>query len=107
MRATLPDTCRGAPLGDRPWQVYVLCDEARRRFSISVAIDVASRAARHRDPSLKPQRPTPRLVLVEAFADRHTALLRMQRLRRWSVEELRRLIDEGNPDWRDLLEAEQ
>ncbi|GGY54596.1 hypothetical protein GCM10007148_25340 [Parvularcula lutaonensis] len=89
--------------GVRPWMVYVLTESGRKRFSISMAKDVDARVFRHReliDPALKAR--TPLLVHTEPFADRHTAIARMKRLRLWSVRELCKLIEEKNPDWRDL-----
>lgn len=99
----LPDRQQPLPAGARPWLVYVLTEPERRWFSISMAKDVDARVFRHRellDPALK--RRTPHLVHVEPFADRHTAIARMKRLRRWALPELRRLIEETNPGWQDL-----
>ncbi|MEM9838694.1 MAG: hypothetical protein AAF830_06005 [Pseudomonadota bacterium] len=105
MTSPLASTAEAVHPGAYPWVVYVLTDEAQRHFSISMAKDAGARALRHRIcGNLKRQ--TPLLVLTEAFADRHTAVTRMLRLRRWHETELRKLIDEANPDWRDLAEEE-
>jgi predicted GIY-YIG superfamily endonuclease len=93
------------PQADAAWHVYVLTDEARRAFSISIARDVIARCYRHRqlvDTADMPRRPTPRLVLVEAYACRHTAFARMRRMRLWNIRELRAMIETTNPDWDDL-----
>lgn len=101
--APLPSTAKAIPPGDHPWVVYVLTDDARRHFSISMAKDAGARALRHRlCGNLK--RKTPLLVLTEAYADRHTAVARMLRLRRWQERELCKLIDAANPAWQDLTD---
>jgi len=101
----LPDRNRRRATHARPWLVYVLADEERRTFSISMAKDVDARVFRHCviiDVTLK--RRTPFLVHVEPYDDRHTAILRMQRLRAWSKKALAELIDATNPSWHDLSE---
>ncbi|NRA31141.1 MAG: hypothetical protein HRU11_12875 [Parvularculaceae bacterium] len=70
-------------------------------FSISMAKDAGARALRHRVCSNLKQH-TPFLVLTEAYADRHTAVARMQRMRLWSGDALREAIEAVNPDWKDL-----
>ena len=86
--------------------VYVLTDDARERFSISLAKDAGARALRHRlCGNLKAR--TPFLVLTEAYADRHTATTRMLRLRRWHRDALVALIDAANPGWDDLAAGEE
>jgi len=87
--------------GPYPWVVYVLTDAPRQRYSISMAKDAGARALRHRVcQNLK--QVTPFLVLTEPYADRHTAVARMQRLRLWSGDALRELIEASNPEWQDL-----
>lgn len=103
--APLASTAEEVPAGPYPWVVYVLTDAAQQHFSISLAKDAGARALRHRlCANLK--RRTPYLVLTEAFADRHTAVARMMRLRRWHTAALRTLIDEKNPTWDDLAAEE-
>jgi predicted GIY-YIG superfamily endonuclease len=88
-----------------PWQVYVLADGARKRFSISMARDPIARAYRHRQavPSTdQPKQRTPFLVFTESFACRHTALAKMKRMRLWTVAELRKAIAAVNPGMSDL-----
>ena len=46
-----------------------------------------------------------RLVLVESFDCRHTALARMKRVRAWPVAERRRLVTASNPTWDDLAQG--
>ena len=99
--APLPDRMDGTPAGAYPWVVYVLTDSARERFSISMAKDAGARALRHRICGNLRQR-TPLLVLTEAYADRHTAVARMLRLRAWNDAAIRQLIDRANPGWQDL-----
>lgn len=103
VEAPFPDRAKVPLPGANPWVVYVLTDETRERFSISMAKDVDARVYRHRDPigHLVRQR-TPILVRTERYADRYTAIARMKRLRRWAIPALTALIESDNPRWRDL-----
>lgn len=94
-------TTHAVDVGPHPWVVYVLTDAPRQRFSISMAKDAGARALRHRLCSNLKQH-TPFLVLTEAYADRHTAIARMQRMRLWSDGALRQAIEISNPQWKDL-----
>ncbi|MEE4210945.1 MAG: hypothetical protein V2I43_16980 [Parvularcula sp.] len=99
------DQVAPVPAEDAAWSVYVLTDDARKSFSISMGREVIARTYRHRQEvrtSDEPKRKTPRLVYVEPFACRHTALAKMRRMRLWPVTELRRVIGERNPRWEDL-----
>lgn len=99
----LPDRAIKVPPGAVPWVVYVLTDEDRARYSISMAKDVDARVFRHRQlisPVIRHR--TPILVLTERFADRYTALARMKRLRAWALPQLIALIEAENPAWKDL-----
>ena len=70
-----------------------------------MAKDVDARVFRHREViNITVKRRTPILVHVEPYDDRHTAILRMQRLRAWSKKALADLIDAANPNWQDLSE---
>ena len=103
VEAPFPDRAKAPLPGAHPWLVYVLTDENRARFSISMAKDVDARVYRHRDPigNVLRQR-TPILVRVERYADRYTAVARMQRLRRWAHPALIGLIESENSQWKDL-----
>ncbi|MCQ8186541.1 hypothetical protein [Parvularcula maris] len=101
----LPDRVPKPAAEDLPWQVYVLADAARKRFSISMARDPIARAYRHRAavPSTdQPKQRTPYLVFTEPFACRHTALAKMRRMRLWTATELRKAISAVNPGMADL-----
>jgi predicted GIY-YIG superfamily endonuclease len=101
----LPDRVAAVVADDMPWQVYVLADAARKRFSISMARDPISRAYRHRQlvPGTdQPKQRTPYLVFTESFACRHTALAKMKRMRLWTAAELKKQIAAANPGMADL-----
>ncbi|HEY3487087.1 MAG TPA: GIY-YIG nuclease family protein, partial [Gammaproteobacteria bacterium] len=42
------------------------------------------------------------LVYYEIFSDSENAILREKRLKKWKREWKIRLIEENNPDWKDL-----
>lgn len=44
------------------------------------------------------------LVYVEAFSDIESAMAREKSVKRWKRAWKVRLIEEGNPDWRDIYE---
>ena len=104
----LTDQAVSAPSGTgTAWHVLILTNETGGHLYTTMARDVAAKVHACRTPVVAgytQARGIGRLVLVERYGCRHTAYARMMRIRGWPVAERRRLIDEQNPDWRNLCE---
>lgn len=89
----------------RPSYTYIMTNKPRGVLYVGVTTDIAARAAQHRSGSgsdfCKKYNLT-RLVLVEAHDDVIFAIAREKALKAWKREWKIRLIEEMNPEWRDL-----
>jgi len=93
---------------DRPmtggW-VYILCNRRNGATYIGVASDLARRVWEHREgigSEHCAEHGITRLVHVERFETIVEAIAREKRLKAWKRDWKIRLIEESNPDWRDL-----
>jgi putative endonuclease len=85
--------------------VYIIASESRELY-VGVTNDLARRVAQHRSASqphsYSARHQTTRLVYFEMSADVLAAIAREKRLKRLSRARKLRLIDNANPDWKDL-----
>ncbi|APE29092.1 GIY-YIG nuclease family protein [Aurantiacibacter gangjinensis] len=87
--------------------VYIMANRYRGGMYVGVTSDLQARILQHRNgegsqhvaDSGKTQ-----LVYAERHEDIETAIVREKRLKRWRREWKFALIEESNPDWRDLWE---
>jgi putative endonuclease len=85
--------------------VYILCNRHNGATYIGVTADLARRAWEHREgigSEFCQEHGITRLVHVEQFATIVEAIAREKALKRWKRDWKIRLIEESNPDWRDL-----
>jgi putative endonuclease len=85
--------------------VYILASQKRGTLYIGVTSDLPKRIAEHRagDKSGFASRyVVKRLVLIEEAPDMLTAIAREKQLKRWHRDWKIGLIEQANPDWRDL-----
>jgi putative endonuclease len=89
----------------RSYFVYVLASESLELY-IGLTNDLKRRVAEHRlslDPdSYSSRHATTRLVYYEMTMDVLSAIRREKRLKRLSRQRKLRLIENMNPEWRDL-----
>ena len=87
--------------------VYVLASQRNGTLYIGITSDLMARIHQHRagtfDGFTKRHR-IKHLVWFEAHEDIEEATLREKRLKKWNRAWKMRLIEEQNPDWRDLAE---
>jgi putative endonuclease len=82
----------------------------RRRGTLycGVTSDLARRALEHRDgaaPGFTRTHGLHRLVWFEMHSSMYEAICREKRIKRWRRAWKYELIEERNPDWRDLSES--
>lgn len=85
--------------------VYIVTNRKNGVLYTGVTADIAQRTAQHRDgtgSSFAAAYRAMRLVYVEFHEDIHTAIVREKRIKKWRREWKIALIEETNPDWRDL-----
>jgi putative endonuclease len=85
--------------------VYILTNRPRGVLYVGVTNDVGRRLAEHRAksvPGFTERYGVSRLVHVEEYASILEARSREHSLKRWRREWKFALIEQSNPDWRDL-----
>lgn len=84
---------------------YIITNKARGVLYIGVTADLSARAAQHRagiGSVFCKKYGLTRLVLAEHHDDIAFAIAREKALKAWKRDWKIRLIEESNPDWRDL-----
>ena len=88
--------------------VYILASKKKGTLYVGVTSDLARRIWEHRNELVEgftQQYGVHRLVYVEPHISMEDAILREKRIKKWKRDWKIRLIEEGNPEWRDLFET--
>jgi len=84
---------------------YILASQTRGTLYIGVTSDLPKRMWQHRSGDVAgftSRYRVYRLVHAEFFADMEGAIAREKQLKRWPRAWKIRLVEESNPEWRDL-----
>ena len=87
------------------YYVYIMASRKNRTLYIGVTNDIARRAFEHREgliPGFTKRYDIKLLVHIESFDDIRAAIQREKNLKKWPRAWKIALIQEANPDWRDL-----
>ena len=87
--------------------VYILASGRNGTLYIGVTSDLVKRIWQHRTnsvPGFTERYGVHTLVFWELHASMEAAITREKRLKKWERSWKLRLIEEGNPQWRDLWE---
>lgn len=88
--------------------VYILASRPNGTLYIGVTSDLAKRMAQHRSgamPGFTKRHGVTRLVYFEAHSSMEEAIRRERQMKEWHRAWKLRLIEQGNPQWRDLFET--
>ena len=88
----------------RTYFVYILAS-ASRRIDVGVTNDLIRRTCQHRTktfPGFTADYNIASLVFFETTNDATSAIRREKEIKGWRREKKIRLVEEHNPDWRDL-----
>ena len=93
----------------RPLVVYILASRPRGAIYVGVTNDIGRRVSEHRSGKSAFTRRywVDRLVLVEIYEYGVDALQREKQIKGWTRARKIALIEEGNPEWDDLLPLEK
>ena len=93
-------------MSDQPFAwVYILASQKRGTLYVGVTTRLIERIAEHREGGVEgfaKRYKVDRLVHLEPFGDVNDAIAREKALKKWRRARKVRLIEEGNPAWRDL-----
>ena len=87
------------------YYVYILTNRPRGVLYTGVTSDPARRLYLHRSgltAGFAQQYNLDRLVYIEVVGDAYTAISREKQIKGWVRRKKVRLIEDANPDWRDL-----
>ena len=88
--------------------VYIMASSRGGTLYVGSTNDLVRRVHEHRTkalPGFTPQYEVVRLVHFEIFENHVSAAQRERRLKKWNRDWKIALIEQGNPDWRDLFET--
>jgi putative endonuclease len=89
-----------------PYSVYLLASRRHGTLYLRVTNDLVQRVHEHKTkvvPGFTAKYSVDRLVWFEAYDDPATAITREKALKKWRRDWKIRLIEEQNPEWRDLF----
>ena len=94
-----------APMDEKQPAVYILASARNGTLYIGVTSDLVKRIWQHKNncvPGFTERHGVHILVLYEMHASMEAAIVREKRLKKWERMWKLRLIEEQNPQWRDL-----
>ena len=103
------------PIGMRPtpgtllkqFSIYILTNRSRGVLYVGLSSSLAERIRQHREgliPGFTTRYKIHRLVYFEQHDDPLAAIAREKQIKKWRRDWKIRLIEENNPDWRDLYD---
>ncbi|RZI46480.1 GIY-YIG nuclease family protein [Candidatus Finniella inopinata] len=87
--------------------VYILCSKRNGCLYVGVTSDLARRIYEHKQKLIEgfsKKYGTDKLVYAEQFNDVREAICREKRIKKWNRIWKLKLIEEQNPEWKDLYE---
>jgi putative endonuclease len=90
---------------EKQYAVYILTNRNNRVMYVGMTNDLERRLAQHKDksaPGFTAQYRVDRLVYYELTSDVLSAITREKEIKKWRREKKNRLVEEVNPEWREL-----
>ncbi|MBW1730538.1 MAG: GIY-YIG nuclease family protein [Deltaproteobacteria bacterium] len=92
---------------DKQFYVYILASKRNGTLYIGITSDLARRVWEHKNKMVEgftKRYNVNRLVYYEVYSTVEDAIIREKRMKKWRRMWKIRLIEEKNPDWKDLYE---
>ena len=92
---------------EKRFYVYILASRQNGTLYVGMTSDLARRVEEHGSgavPGFTSKYGVKTLVYYEVYDDAENAILREKRLKTWNRDWKLKLIEKGNPNWRDLTE---
>jgi putative endonuclease len=92
---------------DKTYYVYIMAKARNSTFYVGMTSDLSKRIFEHINEAadgFTKKHGIKALVYYETFEDPENAITREKRLKKWNRTWKMRLIEERNPDWKDLYE---
>jgi putative endonuclease len=91
----------------KTYYVYIMSNQSRTLY-VGMTNNIRKRAREHKDGLVEGfthRYNIDTLVYVESFGDVNSAIAREKQIKHWSREKKLHLINQDNPDWRDLSDG--
>jgi len=91
----------------KTYYVYIMANQSRTLY-IGLTNNIRRRGSEHKNGLVEGfthRYNINTLVYVESFGDINSAIAREKQIKRWSREKKLHLINQENPDWRDLSDS--
>ncbi len=91
----------------KTYYVYIMANQSRTMY-IGLTNNIRRRVQEHKDGLIEGftlRYNIDTLVYIESFGDIDSAIAREKQIKRWSREKKLHLINQENPDWRDLSDG--
>jgi putative endonuclease len=95
-------------MNERKFYVYILTKGRNSTFYVGVTSDLKKRIWEHKNEvteGFTKEYGIKTLVYYEIFEDAESAIKREKRLKKWNRPWKMRVIEEMNPEWKDLYET--
>lgn len=95
-------------MNNKRFFVYILAKARNSTFYVGVTSDLIKRIGEHKNDincDFTTKYGIKNLVYYEAHNDAENAIMREKRLKKWNRVWKMRVIEEMNPDWKDLYET--
>lgn len=92
---------------NKQYFVYIVARERNGTFYVGVTSDLPKRVWEHKNEvadGFTKKYGIRNLVYYEVFSDPENAIKREKRLKKWNRSWKMKVIEEQNPDWKDLYE---
>lgn len=93
---------------EKKFYIYIMAKSRNSTFYVGVTSDLSKRVWEHKNETVDgftQKYGIKTLVYYEAFDDAENAIKREKRLKKWNRTWKMRVIEEMNPDWKDLYET--
>jgi putative endonuclease len=90
---------------NKEFYVYIMASKRNGTLYIGVTSDLVKRTWEHKNKMIEgftKQYKVDRLVYYEAHSSPESAILKEKRMKKWRRDWKKRLIEEKNPEWKDL-----
>jgi putative endonuclease len=101
--------CGGDPAKNmnKQYHVYIMAKARNSTFYVGITSDLRKRVWEHKNEAVEgftQKYGIKNLVYYETFDNPENAIAREKRLKKWNRTWKMRIIEEMNPDWKDLYE---
>ena len=101
---------RQRSMNEKKFYVYILAKERDSTFYVGVTSDLLKRISEHKmevTDGFTKKYDIKKLVYYEVYDDAENAIRREKRLKKWNRPWKMRVIEEMNPEWKNLFETWQ